>query len=146
MKYKALGNDIIVSDVDCLDLDLTLDCGQAFRWQKQADGSWSGVAGGYFLNVSKQGDTFVFKNTTKDSFDSFWINYFDLSKDYKKIIDDLLNGVRKDVEDYLASEDGDYYEIKAYAPRTDGKNDETFHYSEKLTKQLSDLWNKVKIQ
>lgn len=54
--------------------------------------------------------------------------------------------VRKDVEDYLASEDGDYYEIKAYAPRTDGKNDETFHYSEKLTKQLSDLWNKVKIQ
>ena len=51
--------------------------------------------------------------------------------------------VRKDVEDYLASEDGDYYEIKAYAPRTDGKNDETFHYSEKLTKQLSDLWNKV---
>lgn len=54
--------------------------------------------------------------------------------------------VRKDVEDYLAGEDGDYFENKAYAPRTDGKNDETFHYSEKLTKQLSDLWNKVKIQ
>ena len=52
----------------------------------------------------------------------------------------------QDVEDYLAGEDGDYFENKAYAPRTDGKNDETFHYSEKLTKQLSDLWNKVKIQ
>lgn len=54
--------------------------------------------------------------------------------------------VRKDVEDYLAGPDGDYFENKAYAPRTEGVNDETFHYNEKLTKQLSDLWNKVKIQ
>lgn len=54
--------------------------------------------------------------------------------------------VRKDVEEYLSGEDGDYFEIDAYSPRTDGVNDETFHYNEKLTKQLSDLWNKVKIQ
>lgn len=106
MKYKALGNDIIVSDVDCLDLDLTLDCGQAFRWQKQADGSWSGVAGGYFLNISKQGDTFVFKNTTKDSFDSFWINYFDLNKDYKKICEALKQ------DELLRSTIDEYYGIR----------------------------------
>ena len=54
--------------------------------------------------------------------------------------------VRKDVEDYLAGPDGDYFEVSAYAPRANGKNDETFHFNEKLTKQLSDLWNKVKIQ
>lgn len=106
MKYKALGNDIIVSDVDCLDLDLTLDCGQAFRWQKQVDGSWSGVAGGYFLNISKQGDTFMFKNTTKDSFDSFWINYFDLNKDYKKICEALKQ------DELLRSTIDEYYGIR----------------------------------
>lgn len=29
------GNDIIVSGIECLDLDLTLDCGQAFRWENR---------------------------------------------------------------------------------------------------------------
>ena len=54
--------------------------------------------------------------------------------------------VRKDVEEYLSGADGDYFEISAYSPRSDGENDETFHYNQKLTQQLSDLWNKVKIQ
>lgn len=54
--------------------------------------------------------------------------------------------VRKDVEEYLSGPDGDYFEISAYSPRSNGVSDETFHYNEKLTKQLSDLWNKVKIQ
>ena len=53
MTQKTVGNDLVVSGVECLDLDLTLDCGQAFRWVKQDDGSYSGVAGGYFLNISK---------------------------------------------------------------------------------------------
>lgn len=30
-------------DVRPLDLDLTLGCGQVFRWRKQSDGSWRGV-------------------------------------------------------------------------------------------------------
>lgn len=106
MKYKTVGRDIVVSNVQCLDLDLTLDCGQAFRWQKQEDGSWSGVAGGYFLNVSKNGDRLVFKNTSKDSFDSFWINYFDLNRDYKKICDTLKE------DRLLSSTIDEYYGIR----------------------------------
>jgi len=83
-------NDIIVEGVACLDLALTLDCGQAFRWEKQDDGSFSGVAGGYFLNIAKRGNgDLVFKNTTKDSFDNFFRNYFDLDKDYEKICQTL---------------------------------------------------------
>lgn len=54
--------------------------------------------------------------------------------------------VRTDVEDELHGAGGTYEGISAYRPRTDGKMDEVFHYSEALTKQLSDLWNKVKIQ
>ena len=52
--------------------------------------------------------------------------------------------VREDVEEDLAS--SVYADDAAYNPRTDGKKDEVFHYSEALTKQLSDLWNKVKVQ
>jgi N-glycosylase/DNA lyase len=34
-----------------LDLDLTLTCGQAFRWRSQGAGAWSGVVGGAELRV-----------------------------------------------------------------------------------------------
>lgn len=89
MKISYDKNDIIVHNIECLDLALTLDCGQAFRWVLNDDNSWSGVAGGYFLNIQKVNNDIVFKNTTKDSFDSFWKNYFDLEKDYKKICETL---------------------------------------------------------
>ena len=89
MKIIQDKNDIIVRELDCLDLALTLDCGQAFRWSQNADGSWSGVAGGYYLNIVQNEDEIIFKNTTKEIFDTFWTNYFDLDKDYKKICDTL---------------------------------------------------------
>ena len=107
MKVKQVGENIVVNGVECLDLELTLDCGQAFRWEKQADGSFSGVAGGHFLNISKNDDgDLVFKNTTMDSFDSFFKNYFDLDKDYKKICDTLKE------DDLLRSTIDEYYGIR----------------------------------
>ncbi len=54
--------------------------------------------------------------------------------------------VRSDVEEEMTAKDGDYYENDAYTVRKDGSKDEVFHYNEKLTKALSDLWNKVKVQ
>lgn len=89
MRVKYAGNDIILEDVDCLDLALTLDCGQAFRWQQQADGSWSGVVKGVYLNISKHGDTFILKNTTKSDFENIWLDYFDFNKDYTAICNTL---------------------------------------------------------
>jgi N-glycosylase/DNA lyase len=106
MLVKIDQNNIIVSEIDCLDLDLTLDCGQAFRWEKQSDGSFSGVAGGHFLNISKRGNDLIFKNTDKDIFDSFWVNYFDLNKDYKKICDTLKQ------DELLSSTIDEYYGIR----------------------------------
>ncbi len=45
----------------------------------------------------------------------------------------------------LSSEGGDYFENDAYLPRTGYNKDEVFHYDPELKKQLSELWNKVKI-
>lgn len=89
MKVEYCGGDVLVKGVECLDLDLTLDCGQAFRWEKQQDGSWSGVAKGVFLNIYKENDTVVLKNTTKEDFENVWYDYFDFGKDYVKICDTL---------------------------------------------------------
>lgn len=106
MKINFVKNDIVLEDVKCLDLDLTLDCGQAFRWEKQADGSWSGVAKGVFLNIKKENDAFILKNTSKEDFENVWLDYFDFGRDYEKITDKLKS-------DSLLSETVDkYYGIR----------------------------------
>ena len=89
MNITYKGNDIILENVECLDLDLTLDCGQAFRWVKNDDNSWSGVVKGVYLNISKNGNTVILKNTTKESYENIWKNHFDPEKDYAKICDTL---------------------------------------------------------
>ena len=90
MKIEIKDSDIILHGVKCFDLDLTLDCGQAFRWVKEKDGSYSGVAKGVYLNIKKLGDdTFILKDTAKQDFDNIWRNYFDFDKDYVKICNTL---------------------------------------------------------
>lgn len=106
MKVNYVENDIIVSGVKCLDLDLTLDCGQAFRWSRQNDGSYMGVAGGYFLHIIKENDNLIFKNTTKEAFENFWCHYFDLTKDYDSICQTLKQ------DKLLSSTIDEYYGIR----------------------------------
>ncbi len=106
MQVKVKDNSIVVSGVECLDLDLTLDCGQAFRWEKQEDGSYSGAAGGYFLNIKKENGDLIFNNTSVEVFNSFWIHYFDLNRDYKEICDKLKE------DELLSSTIDEYYGIR----------------------------------
>lgn len=106
MKVKVEKNNIIVGGVSCLDLDLTLDCGQAFRWERQEDGSYKGVAGGHFLHIAKDGDSLIFYDTNEAVFYSFWVNYFDLNKDY----DEICNRLKQD--SLLASTIDEYYGIR----------------------------------
>lgn len=106
MTIEFSGDDIILNDIQCLDLDLTLDCGQAFRWVKQSDGSWSGVVKGVFLNIAKEKDTVILKNTTKENFENIWLDYFDFDKDYVKICDTLKQ------DKLLAPTVDEYYGIR----------------------------------
>ncbi len=106
MKVIKEGKDIRVKGVECLDLDLTLDCGQAFRWEKQEDGSYSGVAGGCFLNIKKDGGDLIFRDTNEEAFYSFWVNYFDLEKDYRAICETLKE------DELLSSTIDSYYGIR----------------------------------
>ena len=90
MKIEIKNNDIILHGVKCLDLELTLDCGQAFRWVKENDGSFSGVASGVYLNIGKIGEnTFLLKDTSKENFENIWRKYFDFDRDYDTIISSI---------------------------------------------------------
>lgn len=106
MNVICKDNDIIIEGVKCLDLDLTLDCGQAFRWEKQEDGSWSGVVKGVFLNIDKQGDRVILKNTTPENYENIWKHYFDFDKDYEEI----CNRLKQD--DLIAPTVDEYYGIR----------------------------------
>lgn len=106
MEITYKNNDIILHNVKCLDLDLTLDCGQAFRWVKNDDNSWSGASNGVYLRISKQGDTVTLHNTTKDDFENIWRHYFDFDKDYEKICDTLK------LDSLIAPTVDEYYGIR----------------------------------
>ncbi len=75
-----------IKNVDNFDLAQTLDCGQAFRWHENSDGSWSGIAYGKYITVSKKDNTVFIHNTTKDEFNGIWRTYFDFDRDYSGII------------------------------------------------------------
>jgi N-glycosylase/DNA lyase len=69
---------------DDFNLKHTFDCGQCFRWDEEADGSFSGVAGGRFAHIYEKDDNIVIETTKKDD-EAFWTRYLDLGRDYKAI-------------------------------------------------------------
>lgn len=85
MDYYVKNCDIIVHEPD-LDLDETLDCGQAFRWKK-INSDYSCTYTGSFVNSKltiSQTDkgNFIFHDTTEEEFLEKWVDYFDFRTDY----------------------------------------------------------------
>lgn len=95
-------NGIILKGVECLSLPLTLDCGEAFRWAEQEDGSWSGAAYGKYLNIKEENGNFILKDTSLEDFENVWRNYFDLDRDYAAICAKLKEDelVRETIDEY----------------------------------------------
>lgn len=89
MRIKEEDGNLIIEGVECLNLDLSLDCGQAFRWKKDADGFWYGVAFGTPLYIKQDGSTVIMRDTDLDTYEKVWKNYFDFDRDYVEICDRL---------------------------------------------------------
>ena len=85
MRYESSGKDIILYEND-LNLSQTLDCGQAFRWEPNEDGS--GYTGWYldrYLEITGENGVFRLKNTSESDFLGIWRDYFDLDTDYSEL-------------------------------------------------------------
>jgi len=80
---------IVREKITDLDLEHTFDCGQCFRWNREADGSYTGVAFGRVINIVLKEDKLTIDHTTDEEFDQIWIPYFDLTRDYGKIMGEL---------------------------------------------------------
>lgn len=98
---RSFDSQIVIPDVRDLDLEQTLDCGQSFRWEKQDDGSFSGVAFDKFVNISLDRTDIIIKNAAEDD-RGLWYDYFDLALDYGKIREDIsrIHPVLKEAAKY----------------------------------------------
>lgn len=86
MNIKYDGNNLILCDADNFDIALSLDCGQAFRWEKGEDDSWSGIVKGKYLRLKQEGNEITLFDTTREDYDSLWRDYFDMGRDYSAVL------------------------------------------------------------
>lgn len=84
MNYTVNGSDIHLYQPD-FDLDETLDCGQAFRWERTGEKAYHGFRLNKPLDIYAERDYFVLKNTSEKDFINVWADYFDLNTDYGEL-------------------------------------------------------------
>ncbi|MBE7034119.1 MAG: DNA-3-methyladenine glycosylase 2 family protein [Ruminococcaceae bacterium] len=63
----------------------TFDCGQCFRWEKQADGSYIGIANSQAVRISAQGEKVTIDGITEEDYSLFWKRYLDAERDYSTV-------------------------------------------------------------
>ncbi|SNS83884.1 N-glycosylase/DNA lyase [Anaerovirgula multivorans] len=80
-------NKVMIKDIKNFEPQHIFECGQCFRWDKEEDGSFTGIAYNKVVNVKKIGADVVFRNTAKEDFINIWTKYFDLGTDYSHIKD-----------------------------------------------------------
>lgn len=72
------------------------ECGQCFRWNKEKDGSYTGVFKNNVLNVEEENGKIKFQGICEGNIENIVKEYFDLNTDYMKIKETLSK-----VDEYL---------------------------------------------
>ena len=106
MTCKIKNKDIVISDVKCLDLENTLFCGQAFRWKKTGENTYHGVVLDSVADIEQSGNEIIFKNMSMECFEKVWKKYFDIERDYEKIVKEFTS------DSYLKKATEEYYGIR----------------------------------
>ncbi len=88
-KIKEEKNKIILKDMDDFDPKHIFECGQAFRWAREDDGSYTTIAYGRSLNIKKDKNNIILNGSDMEDFQNIWYDYFDLGRDYGQIKKDL---------------------------------------------------------
>lgn len=63
----------------------TFDCGQCFRWEKQEDGSYIGIANSQAVRISAEGSRVQIDGITDSDYEGFWKKYLDADRDYSEV-------------------------------------------------------------
>ncbi len=87
MDVSIHNDQIRIKNLENFDPEHIFECGQAFRWERQEDGSYTVVAFNRVINVSLDEEDVLIKNTNLADFENIWMDYFDLNVDYKSMQD-----------------------------------------------------------
>lgn len=86
----------ILRNPDSFNLKHIFECGQCFRWNEEADGSYTGVIKSGVINVKQDGKNFIFEGNVQGNLEDIVKDYFDLNTDYSKIKEQLSK-----IDEYL---------------------------------------------
>ncbi len=75
-------NTHIFCNIKNLDLEQTFECGQCFRWNREEDGSYTGIALGYPANMKLEEGKLIIEGFGDRE---FWEEYMDLNGDYEEM-------------------------------------------------------------
>lgn len=76
---------ILIDKIEDFNLEHIFECGQCFRWNREIDGSYTGVAKGKVANMSFSGSSLTIDNADAADFENIWKNYLDIHTDYGEI-------------------------------------------------------------
>ncbi|MGI6747865.1 MAG: DNA-3-methyladenine glycosylase family protein [Anaerovoracaceae bacterium] len=95
MNISEDNNRIIIHGIKDFHLNHIFDNGQCFRWNKETDGSYTGVAFRKVVNIDYCNGDIIINNTSLMDFNEYWKDYLDLERDYSAIKDKLA---KNDIE------------------------------------------------
>ena len=81
----------ILKNQNSFELKDIFECGQCFRWNKQDDGSYTGVIKDAIINVRKENKNIIFTGKCDGDIKDIIEYYFDLNTDYEDIKQKLSN-------------------------------------------------------
>lgn len=77
--------NLVLENVKSFNLTHIFECGQCFRWNKNADGSYTGVVKNNVINIKMQEKNIHVKSYGEDNLEKLFSDYFDMQRDYEKI-------------------------------------------------------------
>ena len=102
MTIEKKNDGIILKDVNCLDIEISVFCGQAFRWKKNEKGFLVGTVKGKTAVIEKTEEGYFFHSCSEEEFREIWYDYFDLDTDYAEICEKISpdESIKKAVKMY----------------------------------------------
>ena len=74
-----------IPKLDTFCLEHIFECGQCFRWNKEKDGSYTGVFKNNVLNVKEENNKIIFYGICEGNIKEIVTEYFDLNRDYEEM-------------------------------------------------------------
>lgn len=92
--------EVILKDVKSFNPIHIFECGQCFRWDRELDGSYTGVFNNTVANVKKIENEIIIKGISDRDLKEQIEEYFDLNRDYEEL-KKKLSGIDKNLKESI---------------------------------------------